>query len=304
MSLQDINGGNGVSGGQGNDNDGGASPSNKSGPGNGLQDAVANTISDLTNTVYMSNAPTHRHGMEPWSKATGGFTNPTDASTTADTSAPVLIITGTPSSVQSTIPASSSSGSSENGGLSKGQLFAAVFFPISVVLTTAIVFLFYLRLRRKRRAGEARELKDFPPTYGGSTAVDDQNVFTTPATLPQSTPVIRSSYYARASQPVNGMNYEEDPPPPYQPSTSSAATESPPQGLLHPQPRRLTENNLFTHSQANDSVSPFADPADEDAVSEITEPVRMDRHRDSDEHSIVSDISQEGIHEPGTHHVV
>ncbi|KAI9764018.1 MAG: hypothetical protein M1835_007677 [Candelina submexicana] len=312
MSLKDANGANpvGLSGGQGNDQIAGSSPNSR------LQDAVVNTISDITNTVYMPGAPTHNRGPnEPWAHATGVFNDPaasTDASATAWNSAPGVVITATPSSAQSTISPFAPSksvflpdASSHSSGLSKGQLFAAIFFPIAVVLATATLCLFYFRIQRKRRAGEARELKDFPPSYGGPATVDDRNVCITPATLPQSTPAFTPSYYAPALQPANGMNYQEDPPPPYQPSTSSVVPESPPQGLLHPQPRRLTESNLFTHSQANNSVSPFADPADEDAVSDISEPVRtMERHRDGDEHSIVSDISHEGGREPGTHHVV
>ncbi len=313
MNLQDVNGANGIGqpGVQGNDIGGGTSADDKLGQGNGLHDAFANSVSDVAHTVYMPNAPTHmRHGGPLVSEPTSTFPyDPAAApgvSASSEVSPSVVVITGTVSPAQNTTSPSTASqpGSSQQSGLSTGQLFAAIFFPIAIVLATVILFLLYLRLRRKRRASEARELKVFPPTYGGPATVDDQNVYTTPASLPQGTQAIRSSYYAPPPQPANGMNYQEEPPPPYQPSTSAVSTETPPQGLLHPQPRRLTESNLFTHSQASTTVSPFADPADEDAVSEISEPVSMDRRRNSDEHSIVSEISQENGHEPATHHGV
>ncbi|KAI9814203.1 MAG: hypothetical protein M1827_003369 [Pycnora praestabilis] len=223
--------------------------------------------------------------------------------------------TGTPTSgflVSTLAPgiatATPSSALSHSKSLSPGQLFAAIFIPILFVFVSASLLFVCCRRRHKRKAGEVRELKVMSPTFQAAADIGRHAPRFGPLDLPHTSNTMNSGYHTGIDRslvaahtpplPLSDSAIDDmshDPPPAYKPRDSTPKAQPLSPGLIHPQPIRLSERNLATHRLA-EVRSPFADPRDDDAVSEISDiGGHVRKSRQADEMSVVSDLSHEEI---------
>jgi len=99
----------------------------------------------------------------------------------------------------------------------------------------------------------------------------------------------------------------DDPPPPYLPATTAPPIYRDRSLRQNQPPPQQSQTHLMAEHPIERTLSPFADPRDDDAVSIISDPGEMvgryGNRRDDDDMSVVSDLSYQG-EERTVHHAV
>jgi len=263
-------------------------------------------------------------------------------STTASVSSPEPTLTGKP---QVTWPSNGSRPSSYGDTQPPGpafthdhstvRLLAAVVVPL-VLVTIATAFAFVcLRRRRRRRRFQAgivgeKEKKTQPDDSFPSVRYDVPPQIPPPilslsppqpVMLSSISPVMNSAYYtgidtsdavsmpgARHSTSGSGdyTEHGDEPPPPYRPR-SVAPPISRDSSLRQVEPAALSQARLIEHEAhlRPEGHNPFADPRDEDAVSDISGPVDGWHGENNDERmSEVSEMSYQDDPPTTVHHTI
>ncbi|OCK84244.1 hypothetical protein K432DRAFT_289345 [Lepidopterella palustris CBS 459.81] len=224
---------------------------------------------------------------------------------------------GNPSTVYE--PASSSTSSTDDSSHHKAIYSAAIVLPIIFLGILGVLVFLYIRRRRRQKA--QIQMQEMKMQSNTST----QPHYAAPPVLPPPTvslitpqPVIlgpisgssNGAYYTGIDTSdvvsvhdtmgpnmtglgnpfADSVDNQEEPPPPYRPR-SLAPPISRDTSLRQTPPAALSQTNLMAAHLQNPR-SPFADPHDDDAISEVSEPTgpRVGRRND-DEFSAVSDIS-------------
>lgn len=218
--------------------------------------------------------------------------------------------------------------------LSATKVIAAVTIPLALIMIVAAFAFLYVRRRRRQRLQTiiiSEKEKKVQPDDDLSSAHYDVAPQKPPPTLSLSppqpvilssiSPTMNSAYYtgidtsdavsmpgARHSTSGSGFYSEsgEEPPPPYRPR-SVAPPVSRGSSLREAYPATLSQAHLIEHGAylGQDGRNPFADPRDEDTLSNVSGPV--DGWHGQHNHEMMSDVSdisyQEG--EPTTaHHTI
>ena len=206
-------------------------------------------------------------------------------------------------------------GIDETGGPSHGQVVAAIVVPtllVSFFLIALAMCVFRRKRRRLQHANENRskEMGSFYSPQQGSSVYQLPRRPTT-AAKPPVLPALDTQFFGSSLSNQRGMqdfhpSIEEhvqsaghrgiisDPPPPYLPRTGTDLVSD---SVIRYEPSHLTQTAL-TQRHPPDHNSPF----DDDAISQVS--ADLDHRGDSDNFSVVSDVSYHGQGPVVEHHML